>query len=64
VVVFALDMSSMTYHIMVGATNPHFLLIDILLLVSNDGKLEATDFSNARVILALIYIIYTTILRT
>jgi hypothetical protein len=50
VVVFALDMSSSTYHI--GCEFPFVadvLDIDILLLVSNDGKLGATYFSNERV---------------
>jgi hypothetical protein len=52
VVVFALDMSSSAYHIMAEVANPHFadvLDIDILLLVSNDGKLVATNFSNIHV---------------
>jgi hypothetical protein len=50
VVVFAIDKNSSTYHIMSGSVNPHLLPdvldIDILLLLSNDGKLEATYFSN------------------
>jgi hypothetical protein len=49
VVVFALDMSSSTYHIMARLQIPFVvdvLDINILLLVSYDRKLGATDFSN------------------
>jgi hypothetical protein len=51
-VVFALYMSLSSYHIMIGATIPiccRCIDIDILLLVSYDVKLGATDFSNKRI---------------
>jgi hypothetical protein len=53
VVVFALDMcsSAIPYNVWVCESSfvADVLDIDILLLVSYDGKLGATDFSNERV---------------